>query len=121
MNCQSNWMILPLESEEWFNSFLLLPSPYFSINIDFATAHRFDYAAVIHLYGNSFYSTLSLSLCRAWLLAVSQRRPLNMTLTGHSWKEPVGSRTEACCTGKRVSGNHLPGQELERMYECNRP
>ena len=69
---------------------------------------------------NSFYSTLSLSLS-GWLLAVSQRRPLNMTLTGHSSKGPVGSRTEACCTGKRIYANHLPGQELERMYECNRP
>ena len=100
MNCQSNWMILPLESEGWFNSFLLLPSPYFSINIDFATAHRFDYAEVIHLYGKTVSTVLSLSLCRGWLLPVSQRRPLNMTLTGHSSKEPVGSRTEACWTGK---------------------
>ena len=28
-----------------------------------------------------YHFTLSLSLCRAWFLAVSQRRPLNMTQT----------------------------------------
>ena len=80
------------------------------------TTNHHQNSAYKHLHS---LKPLSLSLCRAWLLAVSQRRPLNVTLTAFVERARRELKGRTCCTCKLMQsicrGRNWKG------YECNHP